>query len=95
MKNFEIIDSKERISYLDAERIYRDAQYLMINIDDKNGIAYGNVYAVSRDSSTLSELVKMESKLQEQGIECLIGGEYSNSLFNSVEIISMQRIKNG
>ena len=90
MKDFEIIDSKERISIDDAEMQYRGCNYLMINAEYDNDS--GMVYAVSRTPLTLSKLVKLENEFTDKGIETFIGGEYNPSAVSYMDIISMKQV---
>jgi len=94
IQKFEIIDSKEVISSIEAERVYKNSNYLMVNIDFRDDGVHGRVYAVSRDPSTLDDLVEAEERLNDQGIETLIGGEYTNRVFDTIELVSMKRINN-
>ena len=90
MKDLEIIDSKERVSIDDAEILYRGCNYLMINAEYANDS--GNVYAISRTPSTLSELIKLEEKFADKGIETFIGGEYVPSAVSYMDIVSMKKV---
>lgn len=95
MPSFQIIDDKEKISCSEAESKYKNAQYLMVDVEYTDGETYGTLYAISRDSSTFDQLIDLENKLQEEGTETLIGGEYASSLFNDIELINMRKVSNG
>ena len=97
MSSLEIIDSKERISTVEARRKYRGSEYLLINTERIGTTIYGTVYALSHDYSSLGEINSLEDELQEKGIKTFIGGEYSPSdMFNSIELnINMEEYKYG
>ena len=95
MSGLQIIDSKERKSCLEVENGYRNIQYLMINVENLNGDTSGMLYAVSKEPSTFGELVDLESRFQEQGIETIIGGEYKNSIFTDIEFTNVRKVNHG
>lgn len=87
MSSLEIIDSTERISSDEADNKYKNMQYLMKDIVIEQGIVYGIIYALSKDPASYEDLIELENKLQKQGIETMVDGDYSPSLFDSLEII--------
>lgn len=95
MSGLQIIDSKERKSCLEVENGYRNIQYLMINVEDLDGDTSGMLYAISDEPSTFGELVDLENKFQEQGVETIIGGEYKSSIFTDIEFISVRNVNHG
>lgn len=92
MENFEVIDSKEVISFIDAGNIYKNCEYLMILKEIVKGVGYGNVYAVSKAPSTFRYLTDLEDQFKAEGKDVLIGGDYSDTLFNSVTVKEIRRI---
>ena len=91
-KYFKEIHDDEVITFVEAENKYRNANYLMINTEFKNGTIYGTVCAISTDPSTLGMLVKLEEEFQAKNISTLMGGEYSNSTIDDLEIVKATRL---
>lgn len=87
MSSLEIVDSKERITSDEADIRYKYMQYLMKDIEIEHGVVHGIIYALSKDPATYKDLIDLENKLQEQGVETMIDGDYYPSLFDSVEIV--------
>lgn len=87
MSLIEIQDSKE-IDFIEAENKYKNSNYLMINIEYRDGTVYGVVCTISTSPDTLDKLVRLEDELQAKGIKTLIGGEYTND----VRVINIDKI---
>ncbi|MCM1125758.1 MAG: hypothetical protein NC429_04740 [Lachnospiraceae bacterium] len=89
---FKELHDNEEIDFMEAENRYRNANYLMTNTRSKDGTIYGIVRAISTDPTTLSMLIALEDEFQAKNIPTLIGGEYSNSQFDDLEMLKFERI---
>lgn len=90
MSSLAIIDSKERISCLEAENRYKNNIFLMVDIENKEGDFFGTIYAVSKDISSYDDILRLERRLEENGRTTVIDGEYANSVFDSVDLVAIR-----
>ena len=85
-----VIDSKDKISMYEADNLYKDANYLLVDIVRQEGTILGRVYAISDDPSTNKELLALEEEFSDKGVLTFIGGEYKNSFsFAHLEMVSV------
>ncbi len=74
------IENTDRCSVYEAENIYRDCNFLMVDVEKEAGVTYGVVVAVSESKDDHRNLVDLEKEQIQAGHRTLIGGEYQDSI---------------
>lgn len=70
-----IIDSKDIVTFDEARSAYCGYRVLVINVDYDEML--GNIYAISTDTTTTKELLRMREGFREKGINTAMLGAYS------------------